>query len=87
MSSILWQRRAALELELHRTQKDKMTSKPKPQSERQPLWETVRAQSVSSQIVERVRDGLFRGELKPGDLIGSESDLALKLGVSRVPVL
>jgi GntR family transcriptional regulator, transcriptional repressor for pyruvate dehydrogenase complex len=63
-----------------------MVSKPKPQAERQSLWETVRAQSVSSQIVERVRDGLFQGELKPGDLLGSESDLALKLGVSRVPV-
>lgn len=63
-----------------------MSAKPTPRTGQPSLWETVRAQSVSSQIVERVRDGLFRGELKPGDLIGSETDLALKLGVSRVPV-
>jgi DNA-binding FadR family transcriptional regulator len=42
--------------------------------------------SASSRIVEQVRAALFRGELKPGDMIGSETDLARKLGVSRVPV-
>src|SRR5262245_8729274 len=42
--------------------------------------------SASSRIVAQVRAALFRGELKPGDMIGSETDLARKLGVSRVPV-
>ncbi len=46
----------------------------------------MRPQSVSSRIVEQVRAALFRGELKPGDVLGSESDLARKFGVSRVPV-
>ena len=47
---------------------------------------TVRAQSVSSQIVDQVRGALFRGELKSGDFLGSENELAQKLGVSRIPV-
>lgn len=46
----------------------------------------VRVTSVSDGIVEQVRAALFRGELKPGDFLGSESDLARELGVSRVPV-
>src|SRR5262245_7894798 len=41
---------------------------------------------MSSRIVEQVRAALFRGELKPGDVLGSETDLARKFGVSRVPV-
>jgi DNA-binding FadR family transcriptional regulator len=41
---------------------------------------------VSDRIVNQVRSALFRGELSPGDFLGSETDLARKLGVSRVPV-
>lgn len=63
-----------------------MPSRPKPQSEQWSQWSAVRAQSVSSQIVARVRSGLFSGELKPGDFLGSENELAQQLGVSRVPV-
>lgn len=44
------------------------------------------AQPVSGRIVDQVRAALFRGELKPGDLLGSETDVARRLGVSRVPV-
>jgi GntR family transcriptional repressor for pyruvate dehydrogenase complex len=49
-------------------------------------WQTVRPTSVSDRIVAQVRTALFRGELNPGDFLGSETDLAQKLGVSRVPV-
>ena len=49
-------------------------------------WQNVRAKSVSSRIIEQVWDALFRGELKSGDRLGSEVELAQKLGVSRVPV-
>jgi len=55
-------------------------------SERWARWQDVRPQSMSSRIVEQVRAALFRGELKPGDVLGSETDLARKFGVSRVPV-
>src|SRR5262245_33351154 len=49
-------------------------------------WQNVRAKSVSTGIIEQVWDALFRGELKSGDRLGSEVELAQKLGVSRVPV-
>ena len=49
-------------------------------------WQDVKPQSLSSRIVEQVRAALFRGELKPGDILGSETDLARQFGVSRVPV-
>ncbi len=49
-------------------------------------WQDVKPQSLSSRIVDQVRAALFRGELKPGDMLGSETDLARQFGVSRVPV-
>ena len=49
-------------------------------------WQPVKSQPVSSRIVDQVRAALFRGELKPGDLLGSETDFARQFGVSRVPV-
>jgi len=61
-------------------------AKAKPTSDNWSRWKDVRPVSASSRIVDQVRAALFRGELKPGDLIGSETDLARKLGVSRVPV-
>jgi GntR family transcriptional regulator, transcriptional repressor for pyruvate dehydrogenase complex len=61
-------------------------AKAKPTTESWSRWKDVRPMSASSRIVEQVRAALFRGELKPGDMIGSETDLARKLGVSRVPV-
>ena len=63
-----------------------MTSKPQSTTQRWSRWQDVRPQSVSSRIVDQVRAALFRGELKPGDMLGSETDLAKKFGVSRVPV-
>ncbi len=63
-----------------------MTSKPQSTTQRWSRWQEVRPQSVSSRIVDQVRAALFRGELKPGDLLGSETELAKKFGVSRVPV-
>jgi GntR family transcriptional repressor for pyruvate dehydrogenase complex len=63
-----------------------VVAKVQPTTERWTRWQDVRPQSVSSRIVEQVRAALFRGELKPGDVLGSETDLARKFGVSRVPV-
>lgn len=61
-------------------------AKVKPASEKWSHWNDVRPVSVSSRIVEQVRAALFRGDLRPGDLLGSETYLARKFGVSRVPV-
>ena len=43
-----------------------------------------RSASLSSQIVADVREALFEKKLKPGDLIGTEKDLAARFGVSRI---
>ena len=40
--------------------------------------------TVSSQIMERVRNALFDGRLQPGDYLGSEKDVAADFGVSRM---
>ncbi len=45
---------------------------------------TGRASSLSAQIVTTVRDGLFAKQLKPGDFLGTEKDLAARFGVSRI---
>src|SRR5262249_8932925 len=43
-----------------------------------------RAGSLSSQIVEQVRDDLFEKRLKPGDFLGTEKELAARYEVSRM---
>jgi GntR family transcriptional repressor for pyruvate dehydrogenase complex len=49
-------------------------------------WKQVRQVPVSSRIAQQIRDAVFAGELKPGDYVGSEMDLAQQFGVSRIPV-
>jgi DNA-binding FadR family transcriptional regulator len=41
---------------------------------------------VSARIVGQIRAALFRGELRPGDFLGSEADLAAHFDASRLPV-
>ncbi len=43
-----------------------------------------RSASLSSQIVTAVREALFAKSLKPGDFLGTESELAARHGVSRI---
>ncbi|MDP7623430.1 MAG: FCD domain-containing protein [Rhodospirillales bacterium] len=49
-------------------------------------WAPVRANSVANQIVMQVREALFSGKFQPGDLLGSEKDLAAQFDVSRITV-
>lgn len=49
-------------------------------------YDAQRPLPASSLIVDEVRAALFRGELKPGDFLGSETEMARRYGVSRVPV-
>jgi GntR family transcriptional repressor for pyruvate dehydrogenase complex len=44
----------------------------------------LRGPTLSNQIVARVRDALFAKELRPGDFLGTEKDLADRFGVSRI---
>jgi GntR family transcriptional regulator, transcriptional repressor for pyruvate dehydrogenase complex len=43
-----------------------------------------RSSSMSAQIVALVRDALFAKQLKPGDFLGTEKDLAARFGASRI---
>jgi GntR family transcriptional repressor for pyruvate dehydrogenase complex len=43
-----------------------------------------RSSSLSAQIVSHVRDALFAKQLKPGDFLGTEKDLAAQFGASRI---
>ena len=43
-----------------------------------------RSASLSSQIIADVRDALFAKQLKPGDVLGTENEIASRYGVSRI---
>ena len=43
-----------------------------------------RSSSLSAQIVSHVRDSLFAKQIKPGDFLGTEKDLAAQFGTSRI---
>ena len=43
-----------------------------------------RSSSLSAQMVNHVRDALFAKQLKPGDFLGTEKDLAGRFGTSRI---
>src|SRR5688500_3874998 len=43
-----------------------------------------RSASLSSQIVADMRDALFGKRLKPGDVLGTENEIAARYGVSRI---
>jgi GntR family transcriptional regulator, transcriptional repressor for pyruvate dehydrogenase complex len=44
----------------------------------------LRAATLSTQIVAQVREALFDKELRPGDFLGTEKDLADRFAVSRI---
>src|SRR6187455_1860481 len=43
-----------------------------------------RSASLSAQIIGDVRDALFAKKLKPGDVLGTENEIAKRYGVSRI---
>jgi GntR family transcriptional regulator, transcriptional repressor for pyruvate dehydrogenase complex len=43
-----------------------------------------RSATLSTQIVAHVRDALFAKQMRPGDFLGTEKDLAERFGVSRI---
>ena len=50
------------------------------------LIKPIKPQRVSDQVFEQIRDLVFRGQLKPGEQLMPERDLAQALGVSRPTV-
>ncbi|MFY9676391.1 MAG: FadR/GntR family transcriptional regulator [Terriglobales bacterium] len=52
----------------------------------QPFYRAVKTSRLFEQIVQQVEDSILRGELKPGDQLPAERDLAQRFGVSRTAV-
>jgi GntR family transcriptional regulator, transcriptional repressor for pyruvate dehydrogenase complex len=50
------------------------------------LLKPIKVKRVSDQAYEQIRDLIFRGQLKPGEQVMSERELAQALGVSRPTV-
>ena len=47
-------------------------------------WLTpVPKQSLSKMVVEKIKEGLISGELKPGDFLPSEAELSERFGVGN----
>jgi GntR family transcriptional regulator, transcriptional repressor for pyruvate dehydrogenase complex len=51
---------------------------------RNAVLETVPRQKIRDVVVERLKDLISSGDLKPGDRLPNESELALRFGVSRL---
>ena len=51
-----------------------------------PIYRTVKASRLYEQIVQQVEDSILQGQLKPGDQLPAERDLAQRFGVSRTAV-
>src|ERR1700688_400373 len=51
-----------------------------------PMYRTVKTSRLFEQIVQQVEDSILRGQLKPGDQLPAERDLAQRFGVSRTAV-
>jgi GntR family transcriptional repressor for pyruvate dehydrogenase complex len=49
-------------------------------------WQLVRPTRASDEIAAQLRKAVFDETLRPGDPLGSEGDLALRFGVSRLSV-
>ena len=50
------------------------------------MHKLVRSSRLYEQIVQQIEDSIVKGELKPGDQLPAERDLAHRLGVSRTAV-
>jgi GntR family transcriptional repressor for pyruvate dehydrogenase complex len=51
-----------------------------------PMYRTVKTSRLFEQIVQQVEDSILSGQLKPGDQLPAERDLAQRFGVSRTAV-
>jgi GntR family transcriptional regulator, transcriptional repressor for pyruvate dehydrogenase complex len=51
-----------------------------------PIYKAVKTSRLFEQIVQQVEDSILKGQLKPGDRLPAERDLAQRFGVSRTAV-
>lgn len=52
----------------------------------EPVFSSIRSQSLASRIVSQVIAALFAGQFKPGEFLGTEAQLAETFQTSRVPI-
>ena len=55
-------------------------------AEAKPMYRTVKTSRLFEQIVQQVEESILKGQLKPGDQLPAERDLAQRFGVSRTAV-
>src|SRR6267378_1333154 len=63
-----------------------MTSEIVDSLDAKPVYRTVKTSRLFEQIVQQVEDSILKGQLKPGDQLPAERDLAQRFGVSRTAV-
>src|ERR1700723_2057102 len=51
-----------------------------------PVYRAIKTSRLYEQIVQQVEDSILKGQLKPGDQLPAERDLAQRFGVSRTAV-
>jgi GntR family transcriptional regulator, transcriptional repressor for pyruvate dehydrogenase complex len=51
-----------------------------------PVYKLVRTSRLYEQIVQQIEESIVKGDLKPGDQLPAERELALRFGVSRTAV-
>ena len=50
------------------------------------MYKLVRTSRLYEQIVQQIEESIVKGDLKPGDQLPAERELALRFGVSRTAV-
>src|SRR5271169_570195 len=65
---------------------DLMTDEGMDSREAKPMYRTVKTSRLYEQIVQQVEASILKGQLKPGDQLPAERDLAQRFGVSRTAV-
>src|ERR1700675_998408 len=63
-----------------------MTNKTTDSLTTKPMYRAVKTSRLYEQIVQQVEDSILKGQLKPGDQLPAERDLAQSFGVSRTAV-
>ena len=63
-----------------------MTNEPLDPLAAKPVYRIVKTSRLYEQIVQQVEDSILKGQLKPGDQLPAERDLAQRFGVSRTAV-
>jgi GntR family transcriptional regulator, transcriptional repressor for pyruvate dehydrogenase complex len=53
-------------------------------ADRPVAWTTVAGETLSARITAQIRGALFSGQIKAGERLGSEAELAARFGVSRM---